>query len=259
MVTHPLLRIQDLGKSFGEREVLAGVDLDIQLRERVVIIGASGSGKTTLLRCINHLEPPTRGTVYLNEEAIGGRWEGEPPRWYPLSEAALARQRRQIGFVFQRFNLFPHLSALDNVAIGPRKVLGLSWREARERGRQQLARVFLDDHVDKHPVQLSGGQQQRVAIARTLAMEPRLILFDEPTSALDPELVHEVLEVMVALAEAGMTMIAVTHEMQFARKVADTVVFMHDGKIHEQGPPEQLFVEPQEARTRQFLAHLRPA
>ncbi len=254
-MTAPLLRIEGLEKRFGERLVLGGVDLTVAAGDRLVIIGASGSGKTTLLRTINHLEPPTSGVVYLNGEAMGGRFEGQPPRWKPLSPRRLARQRRQIGFVFQRFHLFPHLTALDNVAIGPRKVLGVSRAEAKERALAQLERVRLADHAHHRPAQLSGGQQQRVAIARTLAMAPKLILFDEPTSALDPELVYEVLAVMGQLAEEGMTMIAVTHELGFARRFANRVIFIADGVIYEEGSPADLFGAPRGELTRRFLAH----
>jgi polar amino acid transport system ATP-binding protein len=244
MVT-PLLQVEGLTKRFGARTALNGVDLVLSEGEIVVCIGPSGCGKTTLLRCINRLEAPDAGAV---------RLRGAPIVAAP--EAALARQRARIGFVFQRFNLFHHLSALDNVAIGPRRVLGLPLHQAREMAREQLARVFMDEHVDKRPAQLSGGQQQRVAIARSLAMGPELMLFDEPTSALDPELVTEVLEVMRALARDRMTMIVVTHEMAFARQVADRVLFMDSGAIIEQGPPDTLFAAPAQDRTLRFLSHL---
>lgn len=249
-MTH-VLQAVGLTKSFHQRPVLRGASLSISEGETIVIIGPSGSGKTTFLRCLNWLEMPDTGTVTLRGEKVGRDAAGRE-----LAEAVLARQRSRIGFVFQRFNLFAHLSALDNVAIGPQRVLGLSPQQARERARVELARVHLDSHVDKRPSQLSGGQQQRVAIARTLAMQPDLILFDEPTSALDPELVTEVVDVMRDLAMAGMTLVAVTHEMRFARSAADRVVFMDDGAIVEEGTPEKIFDQPTHERTRRFLAHL---
>lgn len=242
----PVIQVQDLSKSFGANPVLRGVSLDVALAETVVIIGASGSGKTTFLRCLNRLEEPTGGSVRLDGSPVGEA----------SSERLAAAQRSQFGFVFQRFNLFPHLTARDNVAIGPEKVRGLSRSEARALAEEELSRVHLQDHIDKRPAQLSGGQQQRVAIARALAMKPRVMLFDEPTSALDPELVQEVLDVMKDLAEAGMTMVVVTHEMSFARDVADRVIYMEDGVIAEQGPPEQLFGAPKSAGAQRFLRHL---
>jgi polar amino acid transport system ATP-binding protein len=246
-----VLQANGLTKSFHQRAVLRGVSLSVEEGETIVIVGPSGSGKTTLLRCLNWLETPDAGTVMLRGEAVGRDASGRE-----LAEAVLARQRSRIGFVFQRFNLFAHLSALDNVAIGPQRVLGLSPQEASELARAELARVHLASHVDKRPSQLSGGQQQRVAIARTLAMRPDLILFDEPTSALDPELVTEVVDVMRDLALSGLTLVAVTHEMRFARAAADRVVFMDDGAIIEEGTPEQIFDMPANERTRRFLAHL---
>ena len=252
----PLLRIEALHKSFGDQHVLRGIDLDVQAGETLVIIGASGSGKTTLLRCINCLEVPSAGTIRLDGEAGGGAFTGAKGAWRAASESALADHRRQFGFVFQRFNLFPHLSARDNVAIGPEKVRGLSKAEARALAKRELTRVQLAEHMDKRPVQLSGGQQQRVAIARALAMEPRMMLFDEPTSALDPELVQEVLDVMRSLAASGVTMMVVTHEMSFAREVADRVIFMADGVVAEQGPPGLLFGGPQHDATKKFLRHI---
>ena len=252
----PLLSVRGLRKSFGTREILKGISFDVMAGQTLVLIGPSGSGKTTVLRCLNYLETPSAGMIELAGEPIGGAFVGEAAKWEPLREAQLALQRRKFGFVFQRFNLFPHLSALENVAIGPRKVLGLSGEAASARAAEQLARVSLAEHMDKAPSQLSGGQQQRVAIARALAMEPRLILFDEPTSALDPELVHEVLDVMGTLAREGMTMIVVTHEMNFARRVADRLIFMADGHIVEEGPPEEVFSAPREEKTRRFLAHV---
>jgi polar amino acid transport system ATP-binding protein len=247
----PTLQVRGLAKSYGARTIFRDVDLDIGNGETVVIIGPSGSGKTTLLRCCNHLEAPEAGTITLAGEPFGVTAEGRA-----LSERRHCRQRARIGFVFQRFNLFAHLTALQNVAIGPHRILGAPRREAEERARIQLARVKLADHALKKPAQLSGGQQQRVAIARALAMQPAIILFDEPTSALDPELVQEVLDVMQALAADGMTMVVVTHEMGFARKVADRVIFMEDGVVVEQGPPDELFGAPKTARLRAFLQHL---
>jgi polar amino acid transport system ATP-binding protein len=243
-VSAPLLHVSGLTKRFGDRVAVDACSLDIAEGEIVVIIGPSGCGKTTFLRCINHLEAPTAGMVTLRGTTIAG------------SERELPRLRRRIGFVFQRFNLFHHLTALDNVAIGPERVLGLTRAEARRLARAKLDRVLMTDHVDKRPAQLSGGQQQRVAIARSLAMTPELILFDEPTSALDPELVTEVLEVMKSLALERMTMIVVTHEMSFARQVADRVLFMDAGTFVEEGSPAQMFSSPKQERTSRFLSHL---
>jgi polar amino acid transport system ATP-binding protein len=240
-----------LTKTFGGHTVLSGVSLEIKEGETVVIIGPSGSGKTTFLRCLNYLERPDTGLVRLRGVPVGIDQHNRP-----LPEAAIAKQRSKIGFVFQRFNLFVHLTALDNVSIGPRLVLGLSIEEARQRGNEELARVHLEAHVSKRPSQLSGGQQQRVAIARALAMRPEIILFDEPTSALDPELVGEVLDVMRDLSSQGMTLAAVTHEMRFARAAADRVIFMDAGLIVEEGTPEAIFDTPRHERTKRFLAHL---
>ncbi|MBR0655125.1 amino acid ABC transporter ATP-binding protein [Plastoroseomonas arctica] len=250
MVSDELLVATHISKSFGEKLVLDRVSLTVRQGETVTIIGASGSGKTTFLRCLNRLETPDAGSIRLGEEVIGGP---------PATEANLARQRRLFGFVFQRFNLFPHLTALQNVALGPRRVLGLPRAAAEARAARDLDRVQLSEHAHKRPSQLSGGQQQRVAIARALSMEPRIILFDEPTSALDPELVQEVLDTMRALAADGMTMVVVTHEMRFARHVADRVVFMADGRIAEEGTPAALFDTPRDPRLQRFLRHLEPA
>ncbi|TNC07707.1 amino acid ABC transporter ATP-binding protein [Methylobacterium terricola] len=252
----PLLTVEGLSKSFGDRQILKSISFTVMDGETFVLIGPSGSGKTTVLRCLNRLEVPDAGDIRLGDEPVGYRLVAESHTREALSEAALARQQRQFGFVFQRFNLFPHLTALDNVAVGPHRVLGLSKAQALERAATELERVRLGAHLAKRPSQLSGGQQQRVAIARALAMRPRLILFDEPTSALDPELVHEVLDVMRALAAEGMTMIVVTHEMSFARQVANRVMVMADGLVVEEGPPERIFGEPRDARTRQFLTHV---
>ena len=246
-----LLSIEGLHKRFGDKVILPSVSLQVEHGETVVLIGPSGSGKTTLLRCLNFLERPDGGTIRLGGERIGLSEQGRA-----LPEAGLARQRSRIGFVFQRFNLFAHLSALDNVAAGPQRVLGLSRDAARARAKVALEKVHLAQHLGKRPAQLSGGQQQRVAIARALAMEPEMILFDEPTSALDPELVNEVLDVMRDLAAARMTMMVVTHEMSFARNVAHRVVFMDAGAIVEQGTPGDVFSRPREERTRRFLQHL---
>jgi len=250
----PLLRIVDLHKKFGELEVLAGVSIDVKRGEKVSIIGPSGSGKTTLLRCINYLEKPTGGHIYIDGTLIGEKEVGG--RFVHLSDRELAKERREIGFVFQRFNLFPHLTALGNVTIAPIKVLGLSREEAEQRGRQMLEKVGLGHKFNEYPERLSGGQQQRVAIARVLAMQPKLMLFDEATSALDPELIGEVLRVMRQLADEGRTMVIVTHEIQFSGEVSDRVVFMDQGKIVEQGPPKSVLFNPQQPRTREFLKHL---
>lgn len=250
----PLLRIVDLHKKFGELEVLAGVSIDVKRGEKVSIIGPSGSGKTTLLRCINYLEKPTGGHIYIDGTLIGEKQVGG--KFVHLSDRELAKERREIGFVFQRFNLFPHLTALGNVTIAPIKVLGLSREEAEARGRQMLEKVGLGHKFNEYPERLSGGQQQRVAIARVLAMQPKLMLFDEATSALDPELIGEVLRVMRQLADEGRTMVIVTHEIQFSGEVSDRVVFMDHGKIVEQGPPKSVLFNPQQPRTREFLKHL---
>ena len=254
MVTPVLLEAEGIVKRFGARTVLDGVSLSVRERETVVIIGASGSGKTTFLRCLNRLETPDDGIVRITDVTVGRRSDGRA-----ADERELAKQRTLFGFVFQRFNLFPHLTATENVALGPRRVLGVGKAEAEKRAVAELTRLGLADHIGKRPSQLSGGQQQRVAIARALAMDPRVILFDEPTSALDPELVQEVLDAMRALAAEGMTMVVVTHEMRFARQVADRVVFMADGRIVEQGPPDQLFGAPKDDRLKRFLRHLEPA
>jgi polar amino acid transport system ATP-binding protein len=247
----PLGRIVDLHKSFGVLEVLKGVDLDVQKGECVSIVGPSGSGKTTLLRCVNYLERPTRGSVWVDGQRIGQKENDGKLR--DLSDREMARERAEIGFVFQRFNLFPHLTALDNVTLAPRRVRKMSPVDARRIGSEMLAKVGLGHKLDEYPERLSGGQQQRVAIARVLAMQPKLILFDEPTSALDPELVGEVLSVMRKLAEEGRTMMIVTHEIQFAGDVSDRAIFMDEGRIVEQGPPKDVFKRPTHERTRTFL------
>ncbi|MEU8638117.1 amino acid ABC transporter ATP-binding protein [Amycolatopsis sp. NPDC048633] len=238
----PLVSIRGLCKSFGDVEVLHDVDLDIHHGEVVVVVGPSGSGKSTLCRCINRLEQINSGTITL---------DGEP---LPAEGRRLAQLRADVGMVFQSFNLFAHRTILDNVTLGPIQVRGLPKREAETEARRLLDRVGVGDQADKRPAELSGGQQQRVAIARALAMSPKLLLFDEPTSALDPEMVHEVLDVMTALAADGTTMVVVTHEMGFARKAANRVVFMSDGRIAEQGTPEEFFDRTGTARARDFLS-----
>jgi polar amino acid transport system ATP-binding protein len=250
----PVLRLRGITKAFGRHEVLRGIDLDVTRSETVCVIGPSGSGKTTLLRCINHLTPPDSGEVLLDGERIGPG-AGESLRDRAVQQR-LDRARIRIGMVFQRFNLFPHMTALNNVAEGPRSVLGLGREVAMGRAQEQLDRVGLRDKADRYPSQLSGGQQQRVAIARALAMEPRLMLFDEATSALDPELVGEVLSVMRDLAEAGMTMVVVTHEMAFAREAAREVVFIDEGRVVERADPEAMFENPADPRTRAFLRRI---
>jgi polar amino acid transport system ATP-binding protein len=250
-----MVRAEDVRKSFGHVEVLKGISLEVAPREVMCIIGPSGSGKSTFLRCINHLERIDAGRLSVDGQLVGYREKGG--RLHELRESEVAARRREIGMVFQRFNLFPHMTALENVVEAPIQVKGVSRAEARERGAALLERVGLGDRVHNYPNQLSGGQQQRVAIARALAMEPKLMLFDEPTSALDPELVGEVLKVMRQLAQEGMTMIVVTHEMSFAREVADRVVFMDAGVVVEQGPPQQVISNPQHERTRSFLSRMR--
>ena len=248
----PMVRIRDVHKRFGALEVLKGIDLDVRQGEVVCIIGASGSGKTTLLRCINFLEPYDSGRIYVDGELVGYHERGG--RLVPAREKEIARVRAETAMVFQQFNLFPHMTALNNVAFGPIKVRGVAKDAARERARELLARVGLSDKADAYPAQLSGGQQQRVAIARALAMEPKVMLFDEVTSALDPELVGEVLAVMEDLAAShGVTMIVVTHEMMFAREAADRVVFMDGGVIVEAGPPDEVLGAPRSDRLRAFL------
>jgi len=247
-----MLRLENNHKRFGELEVLKGVDLELKRGEVVCVLGPSGSGKSTLLRCVNLLEPPEQGEIFIEGHDIckgPGSAAGEAG-W----ELDFVRQR--VGIVFQQFNLFPHKSALENVSMAPEKVLGKSGAEAREKATRLLERVGLADKLTEYPERLSGGQQQRVAIARALAMDPHVMLFDEVTSALDPELVKEVLDTMRELAEEGMTMIVVTHEIGFAREVADRVVFMDGGVIVEQGPPAQVLDSPREERTRQFLGRV---
>ena len=238
-------------KSYGAVEVLSGISLTVEQGEVLCIIGPSGSGKSTFLRCLNHLESINGGRIYVNGELMGYRQVGNV--LHEMKPQDIARQRQAIGMVFQRFNLFPHLTALQNIIEAPIGVAGMAPEEATALGLELLTQVGLGDKGDHYPAQLSGGQQQRVAIARALAMKPKLMLFDEPTSALDPELVGDVLDVMKNLAKAGMTMIVVTHEMGFAKEVADRVVFIDKGQIVEIGTPEQVLDNPQEARTKAFL------
>lgn len=251
----PMVQATNVHKWFHQTEVLRGIDLTVQRGEVVVVIGPSGSGKTTFLRCLNHLEKIQQGQILIDGENVGYREENGKLK--EDSEKNIAHVRSQIGMVFQRFNLFPHMTALQNIIEAPMHVLGISKAEAEERARALLAKVGLANKADAYPNKLSGGQQQRVAIARALAMQPKLMLFDEATSALDPELVGEVLKVMKQLAEEGMTMVVVTHEMAFARDVADRVVVMEQGQIIEEGKPAELFANPQQERTRTFLGMVR--
>lgn len=238
-----MIKITNLHKSFGTLEVLQGIDLEIAEREVVVIIGPSGSGKSTLLRCINYLEEPTSGTISVDGIELSG-------------EANINAIRREVGMVFQRFNLFPHMTVMENLLLAPMKVRNLTKAEAQKNALALLVKVGLESKANAYPEQLSGGQQQRVAIARALAMKPKALLFDEPTSALDPEMIKEVLDVMKGLAQEGMTMVVVTHEMGFAREVGDRVIFVDGGKIVEQGAPEDIFSCAQEERTKSFLSKI---
>ncbi|MHC5908849.1 amino acid ABC transporter ATP-binding protein [Streptomyces sp. S6] len=258
-----VMSARGVAKRFGTVRVLNGISMDVRAREVVVMVGPSGSGKTTFLRCLNHLERIDEGEILVHGRPVGYRprssGSDRPAKvGRPVEERpkVVAERRRDIGFVFQRFNLFPHLSALDNVAVAPTKVLGVPKAEAREQARALLARVGLEHKASARPSALSGGQQQRVAIARALAMKPGLMLFDEPTSALDPEMVGEVIAVMKELVDDGMTMIVVTHEMGFARSAADRLVMFDQGTILEEGPPEQLMTDPAHERTRTFLRRI---
>jgi polar amino acid transport system ATP-binding protein len=246
-----MVKAEDVHKRFGPLEVLKGISFEVEPGEVMCLIGPSGSGKSTMLRCVNHLEKINRGRLWVDGDLVGYRESNGT--LYELPEPEIARRRAEIGMVFQRFNLFPHMTALGNVIEAPIHVKGMSKREAGERGRSLLDRVGLADKVDEYPARLSGGQQQRVAIARALAMDPKLMLFDEVTSALDPELVKEVLDVMRNLAREGMTMIVVTHEMGFARDVGGDVIFMDGGVIVEEGPPAEILDNPREERTKRFL------
>jgi polar amino acid transport system ATP-binding protein len=250
-MSSPMVKADAVHKRFGRLEVLKGIDLEVQKGEVMVLLGPSGSGKSTFLRCINHLEKINSGRLSVDGELVGYRESGD--KLQELHERDVARKRAEIGMVFQHFNLFPHMTALENVTLAPTRVLKVSRSRARDRGREMLGRVGLSDKLDTYPVALSGGQQQRVAIARALAMQPKLMLFDEPTSALDPELVGDVLDAMRQLVHDGMTMIVVTHEIGFAREVADSVVFMDAGVVVESGPPAQVLGAPKHERTRAFL------
>ena len=251
-MTQPFVAMRNVSKAFGQFQALQNLSLDVHAGQVLCLIGASGSGKTTLLRCINQLVRIDSGAIWLDGDLLGMRVKGA--RLHLLNEAEIARQRQKTGMVFQRFNLFPHMTALQNVAEGPVQVQRRKPGEVRGEALELLARVGLADKSANYPSELSGGQQQRVAIARALAMRPKLMLFDEPTSALDPELVGEVLSVMKELARSHMTMIVVTHELGFAREVADRVVYMDAGRIVEEGPPSQVLGAPNEARTKAFLS-----
>jgi polar amino acid transport system ATP-binding protein len=248
-----MLTMDGVSKRFGALEVLRSISLSVSAGEVVVVIGPSGSGKTTLLRCINMLEDYEQGLVAIDGEPIGYRMDADTGQRRRMSERDIAAAREHIGMVFQSYNLFPHMTVLHNITAAPIRVKGVPRGRAEERAHELLAMVGLSDKVAEYPVRLSGGQQQRVAIARALAMDPKIMLFDEVTSALDPELVAEVLEVIRGLAAGGMTMLIATHEMGFARDIANRVCFLDGGRILEQGPPAQIFAEPREARTRQFL------
>ena len=237
-----IIRVRDLQKSFGDLHVLTGIDIDINRGDVVVVIGPSGSGKSTFLRCLNRLEESTGGNIYFEGEDITDK------------KVNINKHRQKMGMVFQQFNLFPHLTIMRNLTIGPMKLLNKSKEEAEAKAQELLERVGLGDRANSYPNQLSGGQKQRVAIVRALCMEPTVMLFDEPTSALDPEMVGEVLEVMKELAREGMTMVVVTHEMGFAREVANRVIFIDEGKIMEEGPPGQIFTQPQHPRLQDFLS-----
>ena len=249
-----MVKAEGVHKSFGRLEVLKGISLEVQPGEVMCILGPSGSGKTTFIRCINHLEKINAGRLWVDGELVGYRQAGD--KLYELPDSVICRKRAEIGMVFQRFNLFGHMTALENVVEAPIRVKKIPKDRAIAAGRDLLARVGLSDKVDNYPAQLSGGQQQRVAIARALAMNPKLMLFDEPTSALDPELVGDVLDAMRALANDGMTMVVVTHEIGFAREVADEVVFMDDGVVVESGKPREVISNPQHERTKQFLSKI---
>jgi polar amino acid transport system ATP-binding protein len=244
MNSDPIIVVKDLYKRFGGIEAVQGVSLEVERGKVIVIIGPSGSGKSTLLRCVNHLEVPTRGEIWIEGRRLTSKAK-------QINEI-----RAEIGMVFQQFNLFPHLTVMDNICLAQRVVRKRSRDESEETARRQLARVGIPEKADSYPGQLSGGQQQRVAIARALAMDPKIMLFDEPTSALDPEMIKEVLDVMLALAKEGMTMLVVSHEMGFARAAADEMLFMDGGKIVEQTTPDELFSNPREDRTKLFLSQI---
>jgi len=246
-----MVKAESVHKRFGSLEVLRGINLEVPPGGVMCLLGPSGSGKSTFLRCVNHLEKIDGGRLWVDGELVGYRQSGS--KLYELRESEIARGRAEIGMVFQRFNLFPHMTAIENVIEAPIRVKKVPKGKAVQRARELLGRVGLDEKIDEYPSRLSGGQQQRVAIARALAMDPKLMLFDEVTSALDPELVKEVLDVMRDLARLGMTMIVVTHEIGFAREVADDVVFMDEGVVVEEGPPAQVIDNPREERTKRFL------
>jgi polar amino acid transport system ATP-binding protein len=252
----PIVSARAVRKRFGSLEVLKGIDLDVYPGQIVSILGVSGSGKSTFLRCINHLETINGGELRVNGECVGYREVGG--ELHELKPSEVAARRANIGMVFQRFNLFPHMTAIENIALAPMRVRGINRTDAYARAERLLARVGLSEKRNNYPAQLSGGQQQRVAIARSLAMEPQLMLFDEPTSALDPELVGEVLDVIGGLAADGMTMMVVSHEISFVREVSNHVVFMHEGVILESGPPQQILTNPTHERTREFLRRVLP-
>jgi len=251
-MSEPMVKAESVHKSFGRLEVLKGISLEVNRGEVMCVLGPSGSGKSTFLRCINHLEKIDAGRLWVDGSLVGYRQQGD--KLYELRESEVARERAQIGMVFQRFNLFPHMNALQNVIEAPTLVKGLRKENAVAKARELLERVGLADKIDAYPAQLSGGQQQRVAIARALAMEPKLMLFDEPTSALDPELVGDVLDAMRQLARDGMTMVVVTHEIGFAREVGDTLVFMDEGVVVEAGHPREVLANPRHERTKTFLS-----
>jgi polar amino acid transport system ATP-binding protein len=251
-VTVPMVKAESVRKSFGRLEVLRGISLEVAAGEVMCLLGPSGSGKSTFLRCINHLEKIDSGRLAVDGQLVGYRQAGD--KLYELRESEIARERSRIGMVFQRFNLFPHMTAVENVIEAPMRVKKVARAQATHAAEELLARVGLADKLRAYPSQLSGGQQQRVAIARALAMEPKLMLFDEPTSALDPELVGDVLDVMRRLAADGMTMVVVTHEIGFAREAGDTLVFMSDGVVVEVGKPREVLANPRHERTRTFLS-----
>jgi polar amino acid transport system ATP-binding protein len=251
-MSDPMVKAEGVHKRFGRLEVLKGITLSVNPGEVMCMLGPSGSGKSTFLRCINHLEKIDAGRLSVDGSLVGYRQQGD--KLYELRESEVARERAQIGMVFQRFNLFPHMNALQNVIEAPTRVKGVRREDAVRSAREQLDRVGLADKMDAYPAQLSGGQQQRVAIARALAMEPKLMLFDEPTSALDPELVGDVLDAMRQLARDGMTMVVVTHEIGFAREAGDTLVFMDDGVVVESGDPREVLANPKHERTKAFLS-----
>lgn len=251
--TIPLLEMRGVQKYFGDNHVLKGINIDIHPGEVVCLLGPSGSGKSTVLRCINQLELIDDGTILYEGGHLGVR-QGSNGKWFDLKESQRARQREKIGMVFQKFNLFPHMTVMENLVEAPTRVKKRSKAQAREKAIDLLSKVGMAEYKDRYPIQLSGGQQQRVAIARALAMDPDLMLFDEPTSALDPELVGEVLDVIKRLALTGRTMMVVTHEIGFAREVADRIIFMADGVVVEDGPARQIIEAPREERTQQFLS-----